>query len=320
MNYFERQTLIVKAPPDDFEALIKASKFNDAVIVIEPDFEPKLASADVPTVEIISNSANSRMSGAQRRVSRLMQGFSQEQQGQRMTSRGLSPAALETIDVQERDLASLGARSAQFMSMVPFFLIMAVLYGAMTAALDTTAGERERGSLEPLLMNPVAREDLVVGKWGAVVTVGMLIALLSCLSFIPTQAFLRSETLAAMFQFGWREFALFLFILLPFAAALSALMMAISIRSKSFKEAQSSNTVVIMGVTLLPVMQLFGQQGDTPWHNYVPALAQISLMNRVLRGDSLPLVDLLIPLVVGVLVAIACLTYVARSLNQSAIR
>ena len=70
-------------------------------------------------------------------------------------------------------------------TIVPFFVLMAVLYGALNAALDTTAGERERGSLEPLLMNPASRLALVMGKWGAVASVGMLIAVLSCLSFLP---------------------------------------------------------------------------------------------------------------------------------------
>ena len=90
-------------------------------------------------------------------------------------------------------------------TLVPFFVLMAVLYGALNAALDTTAGERERGSLEPLLMNPASRVALVLGKWGAVASVAMLIALLSCASFLPGQWLLRSETLAAMFRFGMRE-------------------------------------------------------------------------------------------------------------------
>ena len=86
--------------------------------------------------------------------------------------------------------ASSGA--AQLAGMVPYFVLMAVLYGALSAALDTTAGERERGSLEPLLMTPALRMSLVLGKWGAVAALAMLIAVLACLSLLPTQALLRS--------------------------------------------------------------------------------------------------------------------------------
>ena len=85
--------------------------------------------------------------------------------------RGVAPAALQAIEVQERDLASPASRASQFTSMLPFFVLMAVLYGALHAALDTTAGERERGSLEPLMMNPVPPLALVLGKWAAVAAV-----------------------------------------------------------------------------------------------------------------------------------------------------
>jgi sodium transport system permease protein len=204
--------------------------------------------------------------------------------------------------------------------MLPFFILMAVLYGALNAALDTTAGERERGSLEPLLMNPASRSSLVIGKWGAVAVVGMLIALLSCLSFLPAQALLRSETLAAMFQFGVREAAVFLALLAPLAAALSALMMAIAIRCKSFKEAQANNTVVILGVSLLPMVSLFNQSGESPWHLWVPALGQVTLMNRVLKGQAVGAPDVAIALLVSAAIAALCIVYVARQLRTAALR
>ena len=137
--------------------------------------------------------------------------------------RGVSPrAAGAGRRSRSRDLASTQTRATRVTGMLPFFVMMAVLYGALNAALDTTAGERERGSLEPLLMNPAERWALVVGKWGAVACVSMLIAVLSCFSFLPGQWVLRSDTLAAMFQYGPREALLFLAVLLPLAAALSA--------------------------------------------------------------------------------------------------
>src|SRR6185295_12034675 len=131
------------------------------------------------------------------RVSRLLEGFNQEQGGLRLAVRGVAPTALQALEVDERDLASPATRAAQLTVMLPFFVLMAALYGALNAALDTTAGERERGSLEPLLMNPAPRLALVLGKWGAVAALGMLIAVLSSTSFIPAQWLLRSDTLQA---------------------------------------------------------------------------------------------------------------------------
>ena len=118
----------------------------------------------------------------------------------------------------------------------------------------------------------------------------MLIAVLSCLSFLPGQWLLRSDTLAAMFQYGPREALLFLAVLLPFAAALSAVLMAVAIRCKTFKEAQASSTIVVLAISLLPLVSVFNLGGEAPWHLWVPALAQNTLMTRVLKGEDFDLV------------------------------
>jgi len=319
-NYLERQTYRIDAAPADYEKQLVAQKLGDPVLVIGKDFEAELARGEAPLVEIVSSSSNQRAGQSVNRLTRLLRGFSSEQSLLRLTLRGVAPATLEVIDVQERDLANPQSRAAQLTGMLPFFLLMAVLYGALNAALDTTAGERERGSLEPLLMNPASRWSLVIGKWGAVAMVGMLIALLSVLSFLPAQGLLRSETLAALFQFGVREAALFLVLIAPLAAALAALMMAIAIRCKSFKEAQANNTVVILAISMLPLVTLFDQGGERPWHLSVPALGQVALMNRVLKGEAVAPLDVAIPLAVCAAIAVVCLAFVARQLRTMALR
>jgi sodium transport system permease protein len=197
---------------------------------------------------------------------------------------------------------------------------MAVLYGALTAALDTTAGERERGSLEPLLMNPSARAALVAGKWGAVAVVAMLIALLSCFSFLPGQWLLKSESLAALFRFGAPEALRFVILLLPLAGALSALLMAIAIRCKTFKEAQANATMVVLGISLLPMATLFSQDGEEPWHLAVPALAQLTLMARVLKGETIGWGEHLLPVAVCAALVVLALGYVAQQLRVRSVQ
>jgi sodium transport system permease protein len=203
---------------------------------------------------------------------------------------------------------------------VPMFIIMAVLYGALTAALDSTSGERERGSLEPLLMNPAPHMALVLGKWGAVALLGMAVALLANLSFIPAQALIKSDSLQAMFQFGWYEVTVFLLLQLPLAAGLGALLMAIAIRTKTFKEAQASSTLVITLVALAPMVSLLNPGGEAAWYYWVPGLAQNSLMMLVLKGETLPLLKLLPSMAVGVLMTLACLLFVARSMRGAVAR
>jgi len=319
-NYLERQTYRIRPAPEQFEQLLQDKRLGEPVLVIPEGFEADLARGESPRVDLVLSSANPRAQAGASRLARLLHGFSQEQAMLRLAWRGVAPASLQAIEVDERDLASPAARAAQWATLVPFFMLMAVLYGALHAALDTTAGERERGSLEPLLMNPVPPLALVLGKWGAVAAVAMLIALLSCASFLPGQWLLRSETLAAMFRFGIGEGAMFLALLLPLAGALSALLMAIAIRCRSVREAQAKTTALVLVVSLLPLLTLFNQEGEAPWHLGVPALAQITLMGRVLKGEPIAGWELVLPLAVSALLVTLCLAFVARSLRGAALR
>jgi len=319
-NFFERQTYTVITAPPDYEKQLRDSRLGDPVVVVPPDFESAVVHGDAPVVEVVSNSGNKRAEDGTRRVERLLQGFIRERATLNLAMRGVSPQLVEPVQIDERDLASTQARATQLTGMLPFFVMMAVLYGALNAALDTTAGERERGSLEPLLMNPGARVALVLGKWGAVACLAMLIAVLSCLGFLPAQWLLRSDTLQAMFQFGWREAALFLVVLLPFAAALSAVLMAVAIRCKSFKEAQANSAVVVLAVSLLPLVTLFNQSGEAPWQLWVPALAQNTLMTRVLRGEGFSAEQVLVPLAVCVVLTVLGVAFVGRMLRTAALR
>ncbi len=319
-NFLERQTYKLRPAPVDYEKLLRDSKLEHPVLVLPPSFEADLRAGLAPQLELVSSSSNQRAQGGTGTVLRLLRQFNQEQATLRLALRGVAPAALETVQVQERDLADPGTRAAQLSSIVPFFVLMAVLYGALNAALDSTAGERERGSLEPLLMTPAPRWSLVLGKWGAVATVGVLIAVLSCLSFLPGQWLLRSEILASMFRFGVGEALAFIALLLPLAGALAAVLMAISIRCKTFKEAQASVTLVVLAVSLLPMVTLFNQEGFAAWHLWVPALAQVTLMGKVLKGEALPWGDVLLPVAVCALLVAVAVAFVARTLRSAALK
>lgn len=320
INFLQRQTYTVRTAPADYERGLRDATFADPVVIVPADFEAKLAAGESPRLEIVSDSANKRSEASAGRVQRLLQAFSRERGLLELALRGVAPELADPVRVDERDLASTATRGAQLTAMLPFFVLMAVLYGALNAALDSTAGERERGSLEPLLMNPTSRLAIVLGKWGAVASVGMLIAVLSCFSFIPAQWLLRSDTLAALFQYGLREALLFLAVLLPFAAAVSALLMAVAIRCRTFKEAQANTTVVVLVVSLLPLFALFNLGGEARWHLWVPALAQNVLMSRVLKGEAIGAEGVLVPLFVCIVLAALGIVAVARMLRSAALR
>ncbi|RTL21258.1 MAG: ABC transporter permease [Burkholderiales bacterium] len=319
-NYIERQTYTMKPAPADYEAQLRASTLLEPVLVVPKDFEARLRVGEAPTVEIVSDSANQRAMAGTGPLRGLLQGFSHERAVLNLALRGVSTELLEPVDVQERDLASAQARAARLTSIIPMFVIMAVLYGALTAALDSTAGERERGSLEPLLMNPAPHGALVAGKWGAVALLGMAVALLSSLSFIPAQWLLKSDVLQAQFSFGGGEVLAFWLLQIPLAAGLSALLMALAIRSKTFKEAQASSTLVITAISLAPMVSLFNPGGEAPWYLWVPGLAQNTLMLAVLKGEALRIGQVLPGVVVGFALAAAGLAYVARSMRAAVAR
>ena len=319
-NYIERQTYTLRSAPADYEGQLRTSRLGDAVLVIPADFEAQRLRGEAPAVEVIASSANPRAQGSASRVIRLVQGFNEERARLELAVRGVPPGLLEAVKIEQRDVAEPASRAAQLTAMVPFFVLMAMLYGALNAALDTTAGERERGSLEPLLMNPTSRFALVLGKWAAVASVAMFIAVLSAFSFLPGQWLLRNETLAAMFQYGWREALLFVGLLLPLAGALAALLMAIAIRCRSFKEAQANTTVVLLVVSLLPLVAVFNQEGEAPWHRWMPALAQVALMGRVMKGEALSAAQVLPPLAVSAVIAVLGIVFVARTLRSAALK
>jgi sodium transport system permease protein len=319
-NYLERQTYTLRAAPADYEQKLHDSTLGEPVLVVPPGFEAAMAMGQAPVLEVVGSNSNQRAQAGIGALEQLLRGYNQEQAMLRLAARGVAASVLEVTRVQERDLADAAGSGAQLGLMVPYFVLMAVLYGCLNAALDTTAGERERGSLEPLLMNPASRWSLVLGKWGAVASVGMLIAVLSCLSFLPGQWLLRSEALSAMFRFGWGEALAFVALLLPLAAALAAMLMAIAIRCKSFKEAQANATVLMLAVSLMPLVVVFNQEGSAPWHLWVPAQAQTTLMGRVLKGEALMPGDVLPSLLVCALLAAGCMMFIVRSLRSEAVK
>ena len=111
-NYLERQTYQVVAPPPDYERQLVDNSLGDPVLVIGPAFEAELQRGEPPRVEIVGSSANPRANAGSSRLARLLGGFQHEQVTLRLAWRGVAPAALQAIEIDERDLASPAARAA----------------------------------------------------------------------------------------------------------------------------------------------------------------------------------------------------------------
>ena len=244
-----------------------------------------------PVVRVMTASGTSEVNMLTRRLLDLLEGFNQEQTLLKFISHGVSADSLGAIEVQEVDLMSPAQGAAGLMGFIPFMLLSAVMYGCLASALDCTAGERERQSLEPLLCTPVSAARLMIGKWLCVTLIGAIVCALVSFGLLWGQSLLRSEALASMFRFSWIESLQMISIMLPLACLSAAVMMAIGLRSVSHKQAQTQASIFMALFSLLPLFIMLNQKGEQAWHLLPPVLAKFTLMTRVLRGESVLLSD-----------------------------
>jgi sodium transport system permease protein len=199
------------------------------------------------------------------------------------------------------------------------FAILSPLLGGMTIAIDSTAGERERGSLEPLLANPVRVWRVVAGKWLAAWTFACGVAALTLAGFVVAAGFYAGKRLAALMTFGVPELALFLAIVVPFAAMTAALQMLISTYGRSYREAQTYVSYLATLISFVPLVVLFSGMKDELWQLWVPVLGQQVVLTRIVRGDALGPADWAVPSLVAVAIAVGAVALVARLLREERI-
>lgn len=315
-NFILRQGYQIKAAPVDYEAKSRSKELDQPVLLVPQDFEKKLMTGDKAILEVAYDSNNRQAEFGLRPLKRLLEAFTQETTLMGLTMRGISTELLQRIEVRERRLQKLEERKASITEMLPMMVLMAIIIGGMYAAIDTTAGERERGSLEPLMMNPVSGWQLAIGKWGAVAAVGMGVVVLTIFSFFPSQWLIKNDTLRAEFQFGIKDAIGFLMVLLPLAASMAALQIAIALDCKSYKEAQVRNQIVTMFIPFVSLIPILFPGREPAWFKWVPVLAQNQMMNQVLKGEVLHPLTVGMALATCVLITVICLMYIAQKMRK----
>lgn len=315
-NFILRQGYQIEAAPSGYEKKLRDKELAQPVLLVPDGFDDQLSQAKKVALEIVYDTSNTQAQFGLRPLKKLLEAYSQEHATLGLMMRGVSPEIFQLIEVREHHLNGPEQRKVNFTSMLPFVLLMAVVMGGMFAAIDTTAGERERGSLEPLMMNPLSGWQLALGKWAAVATVSMLVVFLTVLSFFPSQWLIRNEALRAEFQFGLLDAMRFLLILLPLAAGLSAIQVAIALTCSSFKEAQVRNQVFSMAVSMAPLLLMFNTGREPVWFQWAPVVAQNLMMNQVLKGELLAATPILIALAVCAVLTCASLAFVAQKVRR----
>ncbi|MFZ6800782.1 ABC transporter permease [Undibacterium sp. Di24W] len=315
-NYILRQGYQIKQAPADYEEKSRTKELTKPVLLIAENFENTLAQAKRVELEIAYDTSNRQAEMGLGPLRRLLNGYVQERSGLDLMMRGVSPELLQMIAVKERHISRPDERKVTITGMLPMVLIMAIVMGGMFAAIDSTAGERERGSLEPLMMNPVSGLQLAVGKTAAVASVSVLIVILTVTSFFPAQSVIANEALRAEFQFGVKDALAFLVVLVPLAAALSSLQVALSLTCKTFKEANVRNQLLSLTVSFLPLFFILNPGKEPAWLGWVPVMAQTQMMNQVLKGELVSLSAIAIALAVCSAIVVASLLFVAKKMRQ----
>ncbi len=204
---------------------------------------------------------------------------------QRLILRGVSPHILQPLDVQVRNTDD-GSYFAIILSQsFIYFFIIAGASAAMSIAIDTAAGERERRSIEVLLSRPVPRSAIATGKWLAIsafATLGILVCSLTFATMIARGVLAK---MGAGFSFGFADVPQVVLTLLPFAMLLSALQLLVAFMAKSFKEAQAYLGFTLMIPIGLTVLFSFGPlQGD--WAKHVPLGYEIHIVKSMLASGG----------------------------------
>jgi sodium transport system permease protein len=308
---------ILPAPPDPEDLVRKGDA--DMVLVIESSYAEHYRSAQLARVRLIVDDSRTESQKNVRRVERILLGYTQGLGALRLMARGVAPQAASPLSLEEIDLATPQKLAANLLSMVPLFLMLAALVGGMNLAIDSTAGERERGSLEPLLLNPVSRRSIVVGKWLATALASTLIALITLLGFMLTIARLPLERLGMRVALGPAEAGQILAAILPLTLFGAGLQMLIATFARSFKEAQTYLGLLNL-LPMAPAMFLMlGPPPDAWWMLPIPTMAQVEVVVRVLRGDVVPAWQLAVIALSSLAYSAVCVALLERLLSRERI-
>ena len=289
---------------------------HDVVLRIPPEFGAQLLAGVSARIELVSDFANSAAQRDTRRVREALRDYSRELASVRLSARGLSPMLMRPINVDAVDVSTPSGRSALLLGVLGYFCVLSLLAGGMNLAIDSTAGERERGSLEPLLALPVSRTALMLGKIAATCLFMMLALALNLATFAIALPFvpLAKFGMTPNFGVGTLGFALLLF--LPFSLLSAAMMTLLASFTKSFKEAQPWVSILLLAPTLPVLLVSILTLRPRFEFMFIPSLSQHLLLIERIKGEPLEPVQLAISMLSTLLIGMALTALCARRYQQ----
>lgn len=267
---------------------------QDMVLLIGTDYGKALQAGESAPLSLVVDTSNSNTSPSADRARQLLGAYGHQLAVLRLMVRGINPTVIEPVGVHTLDVATPAGRSLLILGMMTYFCFMSMLVGGFYLAIDTTAGERERGSLEPLLTLPVSRSQLIVGKMLATSAFMSVSLLLTLATFGVVLTFIPLEALGMSANFGPRVILTIFAIMITFVPMGAGLMTVVASFTRSNREAQSWLSVVMM-FPIAPIMFAV-VTGTKPSAGLmaVPSLSQHLIATSLMRGDSIPALHVLI--------------------------
>jgi sodium transport system permease protein len=319
VGWLKQQTGITIVPPPADPEQAVASRTEDVVLIIDESFSKDMARAVPAPVKLVSDVTRDSARPKVARVRSLVATYSSQTSGLRLIARGVAPSVASAIRIEEVEVSSSQQRLATQLSILPLLLVIAALTGGLQVAIDSTAGERERGSLEPLLLNPVPRESLAAGKWLASSVFGCCAVIFSMVLTISVMRRVPWHDMGIRFRVTDAELLSLLALILPLALFLSALVMFASTFARSFKEAQSYLGMLMLLPMLPGLVSTMYPLAGRPWLAPVPVLGQYALSADVLAGKPPAAGFYVLAGACVVLCAVALVALTARLLRNEAI-
>lgn len=272
----------------DITAYVKA-QHADFVLVIPSNFSDDALASGQVKLQLYLNDAGLNM--VRKRLDKIVDRFSEESQAKAFETLGLDEqqqvALIEPIVIEKVDVADKRENWGEKIGgMIPYFIFMLCLQGAMIPATDLGAGEKERGTLETLLISPIERHHLVLGKFFTIAFAGVTSALITVSSMavwglVLSQGMALKVVAEFMSAIGAIDFILMFFMLVPVVAIFSAVLLSLSIYARSFKEAQGYMTPLVFAVivpvilAMLPGVELKGGWAWVPLTNVALAIKEL---------------------------------------------
>ena len=305
---------IVDAPEDPQTAVRNGDE--QVVLVIPKGYQDDFRKGIPATVQLVVDSSRQSSMPPVDRLRRTIQAYDSLTANMRLLARGISPTVISPLAIEHLDVATPQTQGIIFLNILPYFIVMVTFIGGMYVIIDTTAGERERGSLEPLLINPVPRWQIVMGKLLASIPFAMLAIVLCLLGFwVVFNAFPLEDYVGFQLSLDAMALASIFLISLPMALLASGLQMVIASFTRSFKEAQTYVAYLPL-IPAIPGMALaFLPVKSELWTMLIPTFGQQLLINQLIRGEALSALNLWVSSIVTLVVA-GILILVAIQLYQ----